>query len=131
LDDLQTSLGRSVSQELRQQRLAWLALSDRLRRVRPALALKLRREVFRQAEQRLQEQAHHRLRDLRNRLTTFHARLRLLGPEQVLARGYSITRDAETGKVLRDAKETKPGQRLETRLKLGSVLSRIDMNSKH
>jgi len=126
LDDLLTSLGRRVSQGLRGQRTAWQGLSDRLRRVRPALALKQRREIFHQAEQRLHEQAHHRLRDLQNRLTTLDARLRLLGPEQVLARGYSITRDAETGTVLRDSSETKPGQRLETRLKRGSVRSRVE-----
>jgi exodeoxyribonuclease VII large subunit len=126
LDDLQTSLARCISQGMRQQRLAWQSLSDRLRRVRPAVALKQRRDVFRQAEQRLHEQAHHRLRDLTNRLATLDARLRLLGPEQVLARGYSITRDAETGRVLRDAKETRAGQTLETRLKAGSVRSRVE-----
>jgi exodeoxyribonuclease VII large subunit len=52
------------------------------------------------------------------------ARLRLLGPEQVLSRGYSITMDAATGKVLRDAATVKQGQRLRTRLKTGEVVSR-------
>jgi len=47
--------------------------------------------------------------------------LRLLSPEQVLARGYSITTDAATGKVLRNAAEVKAGQRLRTRLKKGDV----------
>jgi exonuclease VII large subunit len=50
----------------------------------------------------------------------------LLGPEQVLGRGYSITTDVVTGKVLRQAKEAKPGQRLKTRLKAGEVLSRVE-----
>jgi exodeoxyribonuclease VII large subunit len=54
------------------------------------------------------------------------ARLRLLGPEQVLARGYSITMDAATGKVLRAARGVKAGQQLKTRLKAGEVLSRVD-----
>jgi exodeoxyribonuclease VII large subunit len=47
----------------------------------------------------------------------------LLGPEQVLARGYSITTDAATGKVLRDAQKVKAGQRLKTRLKSGELRS--------
>jgi exodeoxyribonuclease VII large subunit len=50
----------------------------------------------------------------------------LLGPEQVLSRGYSITMDAATGKVLRTAKEVKAGQYLKTRLKAGEVLSKVD-----
>ena len=54
------------------------------------------------------------------------ARLHLLGPEQVLARGYSITADAATGKVLREAGEVKAGQRLKTRLKAGEVFSEVE-----
>ena len=126
LDDLQTSLARCVTQGVRQQRLAWRSLSDRLLRVRPAVLLRQRREVLYLARQRLREQAHHRLQDRRNRLATLDARLRLLGPEQVLARGYSITMDADTGQVLRDAQGTKRGQRLQTRLKAGSVISRVE-----
>ena len=57
------------------------------------------------------------------------ARLRLLGPEQVLARGYSITTDAATGKVLRAGREVKAGQRLKTRLKVGEVFSRAEQQS--
>ncbi len=126
LDDLQSSLSRCARQGARQQRGAWRGLTERLLRVRPAVLLKQRREVFEQAEQRLREQGHHRLREWKNRLATLEARLRLLGPEQVLARGYSITRDAHTGKVIRDAKQTKPGQRLETKLKAGAVLSKVE-----
>jgi exodeoxyribonuclease VII large subunit len=47
-------------------------------------------------------------------------------PEQVLTRGYSITMDAETGKVLRDAKKVKAGQKLKTRLKAGEIMSRAE-----
>jgi len=50
----------------------------------------------------------------------------LLSPQQVLARGYSITTDAETGKVLRDAAKIKPGQRLKTRLQKGEVRSKVE-----
>ncbi len=126
LDDFQTSLTRCAAQGLRQHRVSWRGLSERLLRVRPAVLLKQRREVFRQAGQRLREQAHHHLRELKNRFAMLDARLRLLSPEQVLARGYSITRDAETGKVIRDAKETKAGQRIETKLKSGAVISKVE-----
>ncbi len=126
LDDLQGSLARSTLQGVRQQRTAWRGLSDRLMRVRPAQLVKQRREIFRLAEQRLQEQGLQRLGVLKNRLAMLEARLRLLSPEQVLARGYSITRDADTGKVIRDTSQTKAGQRLETKLKAGVVLSRVE-----
>jgi exodeoxyribonuclease VII large subunit len=44
----------------------------------------------------------------------------------VLARGYSITMDAATGRVLREADKVKAGQRLRTRLKKGEVFSKAE-----
>ncbi len=126
LDDLHVSLLRAAKQKASQQRLTWRNLAERLVRVRPAILLKQRREVLRLAAQHLYEQGHHRLSELNNRLGLLSARLRLLGPEQVLARGYSITRDAETGKVLRDACQARRGQRLRTRLQRGEVISTVE-----
>jgi exodeoxyribonuclease VII large subunit len=123
LDDLQAALARCAKQETRRQRLAWRNLADRLARVRPGVLLNQRREVFELARQRLQEQARHGWQRLRNHLGTLDVRLRLLGPEQVLARGYSITSLAETGEVVRDAAQVKPGRRLKTRLNQGEVRS--------
>jgi exodeoxyribonuclease VII large subunit len=59
-------------------------------------------------------------------LKQLEKRLHALGPEQVLARGYSITTDAATGKVLRDAAKAKAGQQLKTRLAKGEVASRVE-----
>jgi exodeoxyribonuclease VII large subunit len=126
LDDLQTSLLRCVKQAARGQRNTWQTLSDRLARVRPTLLLKQRRDRLEQAGQRLREQTRHRLRESGNRLETLETRLRLLGPEQVLARGYSITMDAGSGAVLREASAATPGQKLRTRLKTGEVRSRVE-----
>lgn len=128
LDDLQTTLSRCAQQGVRRQRLAWRNLSDRLGRLRPAFVLKQRREVLDQAGQRLREQVRHRLRETQQRLDALQIRLRLLGPEQVLARGYSITMDAASGRVLRAAAEARQGQTLRTRLAQGEIVSRVDTN---
>ena len=126
LDEAQTSLLRCVNQGARRQRLAWQNLLERLGRVRPAVLLKQKREVYGQIERRLHEQMRQQLERRRTGLGALEARLRLLGPEQVLARGYSITTDAATGKVLRQAKEVKAGQLLKTRLKAGEVFSAVE-----
>jgi exodeoxyribonuclease VII large subunit len=126
LDDLQIGLLRCVKQGARQQRLAWRNLSERLSRVRPRLLLKQRRDLLRQETERLREQARHHVQRRRDQLSSVEGRLRLLGPEQVLARAYSITTEAETGKVLRDAREVKAGQRLKTRLKNGELRSVVE-----
>jgi len=61
-------------------------------------------------------------RDLGNRA----GRLEALAPEAVLARGYSIAEDEETGQVLRAATETATGRRLRLRLAAGSLGARVE-----
>ena len=123
LDEAQASLQREARQSLRQRHVACQHLAGRLARVRPALVLHQRREVLEQATLRLREQARHRVHELERHLDSLQARLRLLGPEQVLARGYSITLDARTGVVLRHAAGIQAGQRLRTRLQMGEIIS--------
>jgi exodeoxyribonuclease VII large subunit len=104
LDDLQSSLWRCLKHGTHARGLLLQHLAGRFLRVRPAQQLQLRQEALRQLEKRLQA----------------------LGPEQVLARGYSITTDAATGKVLRDAALVKVGQELKTRLAQGELISRAE-----
>ena len=129
LDDLQSSLSRCARKGLRHQRQSWQNLATRLGRVRPSMLLKQRAELLLQLQQRAREQTHHWFQRKQDGLRAAMANLRLLGPEQVLARGYSITMDAQTGKVLREAKALKPGQRLRSRLRSGEVTSIVQPGS--
>ena len=126
LDDLQTGLSRCAKQGIKERQVAWQNLATRFLRVRPAQLLRQRHELLKASRHRLRELAQNGLRDRQNRFGATEARLRLLGPEQVLARGYSITTNAATGKVLREAAEVKSGQRLKTRLKTGEIFSRTE-----
>ena len=104
LDDLQFSLLRGLKTAAHSRGLILENLAGRFLRAKPSLALKQRREALRQLEKRLNS----------------------LGPEQVLARGYSITTDAATGKVLRDAAKVKAGQKIKTRLAKGEISSQVE-----
>src|SRR5665213_358570 len=101
LDDLQSGLLRGLKSAARSRRLVLENLAGRFSRTKPSHHLKLRRAALRQLEKRLNS----------------------LGPEQVLARGYSITTDAAGGNVLRDAAKIAAGQKLKTRFKRGEVFS--------
>lgn len=101
LDDLQSGLLRGLKTAAHSRGLILENLAGRFFRAKPSLAMKQKREALKQLEKRLNA----------------------LGPQQVLARGYSITTDAATGNVLRDAAKVKPGQKLKTRLAKGEVSS--------
>jgi exodeoxyribonuclease VII large subunit len=126
LDDLQAGLLRCGRQGIRERQVACNNLAARLRQVRPKQLLKQRREVLKVTQHRLCELARVRFKDCKNNLSAMESQLQLLGPEQVLSRGYSITMDAASGKVLREAAQVKAGQRLKTRLHKGEVSSRAE-----
>ena len=104
LDDLQSGLLRGLKTAARSRAMILQNLAGRFLRAKPVFAVKTRRENLRQLEKRLNS----------------------LGPAQVLARGYSITTDAATGQLVRDAAKIAAGQKLKTRLKKGEIFSRVD-----
>jgi len=126
LDDGRDGLGRATRQQVRAHGIAWRHLMRRLVQSRPARQLPQHWELLRQRRHALREAARRGVREACTRLAAAGAQLRLLGPEHVLARGYSITTDAATGAILRDAARVVPGQQLKTRLAAGVVISRVE-----
>lgn len=123
LDDLQSSLVRSARVQLREHQGRFASLAQRLGQIRPGTQIKKRRDTLTQTERRLRELARHQLERLESRLQQVESKLRLLGPENVLQRGYSITMDETSGEIIRDAVKVKAGQRLKTRVKRGEISS--------
>jgi exodeoxyribonuclease VII large subunit len=127
LDDLQNSLGRCVRYGYRLQQTRCGTLSQRLLRVRPSQLVARRRAVATLLWQRCSEGMRRRWRERVQGLRSLDARLRLLSPHNVLERGYSITMDAATGRVLRSKAEVQPGQRLTTRLQESEITSVVQL----
>lgn len=121
LDDAQRGLARSGRAGLREMSLRKDGLRARMAALRPQRAWREKRERTGRAAERLRDLTLRQLADWRARWQQAEERLRLLGPQQVLARGYSITTDAASGRILRDAGEVRPGQKLRTRLQHGEI----------
>ena len=65
-----------------------------------------------------------RLAEARHRLLFLEERTKALDPGLLLKRGYSIT--LHQGKVVRDPKQLKAGDEIETRVEKGTIKSRIE-----
>ena len=126
VDELHDDLLRASQSLWKSSEHRWRGLAERLLRVQPKLTLKRRRERLIQLTQRLEEHALHRREKASQGVARLADRLRLLGPENVLARGYSITQDALTGKVIRSPKDVKSGQSIRTRVVGGGIDSTVD-----
>jgi len=123
VDDLHARLTRCARQAVRDCTLSVRNLRRRLTQTKPSILLRQLRRLTTEFGRRLNTLAGSRLKDERASLKALHGRLQLLSPQNVLGRGYSITSDAETGKILRAARDARPGQRLQTQLKTGTLRS--------
>ncbi len=109
---------------VRRERLG-LAM-QRLASLRPTALLARREEQLTWLQSRLANAPRRIHGDCAARLNQAMGQLDLLSPKAVLARGYSITQDARTGEVLRDARKAKRGQVLCTHLHAGEISSTVN-----
>ena len=126
MDDLADGLRIGVVRALRERRRQRGVLGQRLMAARPSARLVREGRAQLEIRRRLVAGVRRGLMGQRERLARIEDRLRLLSPEAVLERGYSITLDTETGKVVRDAAVVAPGQRLESRLAKGRITSIVE-----
>lgn len=129
LDDLQEALLRGLGIAVQTARTRLDNVTVAWSRMRPSKVIVLRREQLGRLQNRLSELARFGAKAAEQRLAGLSDRLRLLSPRHVLARGYSITKDAESGLILRRAADVRAGQLLVTVLHEGEVLSAVKSKS--
>ena len=125
LDQQFDDLNRLAKQGVVARREHVRLLSQRLLSLRPTALLARRRDQVGWLQRRLAEVPSRALGKRAASLEQAASLLELLSPKSVLARGYSITRDAATGAVLKDAKNAKCGQMLRTHLHDGEISSTV------
>ncbi|GIW80958.1 MAG: exodeoxyribonuclease 7 large subunit [Gemmatales bacterium] len=116
---------------LMEHRLAFLRrkLDDIAQRRVFRLPLEMVREQERGLDElgvRLVRAEQRRLKERREQLQSWSARLESLSPLNILARGYSLTSTEAGQRLLRDAKEVRPGDRILTRLHRGRIISKVE-----
>lgn len=124
---------------VRQRERLTIALRNRARQARLTLDMLAQRRCFARPLDGLHERAA-RLDDLEARMiratrglvarsraevNTLAGQLDALSPLGVLSRGYSLTKRVSDGRVLRNANDVQPGDRMSTLLDEGSILSEV------
>ena len=81
---------------------------------------------FDDAKEALLESLSSRVRDARHRVEILSSTLEGANPRAILSRGYSMVRDAETGKIIRSNDDTAPGRRLTILPERGSITALVE-----
>ncbi|PZN13483.1 MAG: exodeoxyribonuclease VII large subunit [Bacillota bacterium] len=125
LADLRQRLERAIYLRVRMAR-------DRVERLAASRGMFYLRDRVLQHRQRLDMLLHdlvtvarRRVEDRRQQLRALTGQLEALSPLAVLARGYSIARDAR-GHVVKDARDVAPGEPVEVWLHRGRLLCRVE-----
>ena len=125
VDDLELTLVRCLKTALKDRRLVFEEFNRRLSRVRPRRSLELRKDQLNELMARFGTAGRDQLASRQQKISELNGSLRLLSPRRVLERGYSITRDAANGKILRSSEHSFPGQKLKTILAEGEISSEV------
>ena len=67
-----------------------------------------------------------RTREYRHRIAILMEKLQAGNPAEILKKGYSLVKDADTGKIITNASETQPGQKLVIIPERGTIVARVE-----
>ncbi|MBI5396750.1 MAG: exodeoxyribonuclease VII large subunit, partial [Verrucomicrobia bacterium] len=125
VDDALVSIESAAKQSLATRRGRIEVLGERLARLSPAAHVAQLRQRLANLAQRQVHAVSLWRQDRQHALKELNSRLGLLGPQNVLNRGYSITTRAADGKAITAADQVRKGERLRTRLREGEVESDV------
>ncbi len=126
LDELAQRLVREPKSHLRHGALQLQHLQSRLAVHAPIQRLRQIQQRTTELRHRLVQSCNHRLHQQQQRMTAAVRTLQALSPLATLERGYSITLRQADGAVIHSTSEVKKGDRLETRLHKGRIISRVE-----
>jgi exodeoxyribonuclease VII large subunit len=101
-------------------------LDRRLNQVHPGPGLRTQSQRLDELELRLRRAVRRILENRSQRAAHLGHRLQAVSPLATLARGYSITRRLDDGRIVRSCRDVEPGDRLETRVSAGVLISRVE-----
>lgn len=123
---------RAILSMLEHYRLRLDNLRERPVLTRPEEILQRRTQRLDELSLRLEQAIDRQFIDYRHRLGTQAATLEAVSPVRTLHRGYSICRDLDSGRIIRQANDIQIGDTIETQLgndRLESVISKIKPSS--
>ena len=123
-EDAQRRLDLATRRRLTRARERLAALQSRLEKASPELRLHRAADRLSHTASQLQTAAAARVAASTTRLATLQNQLRLVSPQTILDRGFSITTTAD-GKILRSHSSVTPGDLITTQLADGKIKSTV------
>jgi len=124
VEDAQSRLHQTARRQITKKSDVLLAITHRLDRASPVTKLPRHHDRLNHLQSRLAAALRSRLTTASRHLAATAAQLRVVSPQGVLDRGYSITTDKQ-GNILRSASQVQRGDVISTKLAEGEITSTI------
>ncbi len=108
----------------REKAMAYKHLSETGIFTRPALIWEAKAQALDTANQKMTDAIEKKLQGYGSKLAVLDAKLQAMSPLRILARGYTVTENAD-GQLLKSSAQLKTGEILVTRFKDGQVVSQV------
>ena len=108
----------------REKAMAYKHLSETGIFTRPALIWEAKAQALDTANQKMTDAVEKKLQGYGSKLAVLDAKLQAMSPLRILARGYTVTENAD-GQLLKSSAQLKTGEILVTRFKDGQVVSQV------
>jgi exodeoxyribonuclease VII large subunit len=125
VDALERRLTQAIKSKLHQQHSLLAVKSAQLWQYNPAVAIQNYQQRLSYAHQRLQSANEQQFKQYKQRLAIASQTLHAVSPLATLNRGYALTIEPKSGKIIRSTAQLKAGDVVETRLAQGSFLSEV------
>jgi exodeoxyribonuclease VII large subunit len=126
LEAYESNLGRAVRRHLDLRRVRLEALVRHPAVVQPTVWIcERRRKRLDELGGRMKNALVRRINEEKAQLAVLSGRLQALSPLEILARGFSVCRRAD-GRILRDAVDVSPGEKIIVRLHAGGLLCKVE-----
>ena len=121
LDAVTMHLARAANAGVREHRARLFTLAARLARHAPDRTVQAHRSRCEALDRRLARATHAAFAERRSRVSALERALGAFGPQATLERGYSILLRDGDRRVVREASQVRPGERLHARLAVGTL----------
>lgn len=116
----------AIRERLHQERMRWVEANRALLNASPRNRLRDQQQRLDEYSRATQHSIRVQLRQKRAKLDALRGQLAALDPLAILARGYSMLTDVETGRVVSSTAGASPGRRLEARVSDGIFTVRVE-----
>ena len=114
----------ALARTYREKAIAYKHLSETGIFTRPALIWEAKAQALDTANQKMTDAVEKKLQGYGSKLAILDAKLQAMSPLRILARGYTVTENAD-GQLIKSSAQLKTGEILVTRFKDGQVVSQV------